>query len=238
MKLKNIIILAGGLGKRLGSITKKTPKPLISFNKIPFLDYQIFFLRKLKPKKIIILCRYKNKKFIQKYNNKKIFNITLKCIVEKTPLGTGGALENSKSYIVNNTMVCNGDTFFDYNFSKIKDKNLGKNCCMLLLVKNKNYKSNRKLSNLSLSGDKIKYVKKSKYMNSGFYIMNKGIIKFLKQGRNSLEEDIIPEIIKEKKIIGKFCKNYKHIDIGTKKNLKYFKKFSKLKLFTKDIQLI
>ena len=36
------LILAGGFGSRLGDITKKTPKPLLTINKKPF----IFFFNK------------------------------------------------------------------------------------------------------------------------------------------------------------------------------------------------
>ena len=37
--IKTIFILVGGKGKRLGTLTKKTPKPLLKFNGKPFLDY-------------------------------------------------------------------------------------------------------------------------------------------------------------------------------------------------------
>ena len=63
-------------------------------------------------------------------------------------------------------------------------------------------------------------------MNSGFYLISKKFKKFLKKGENSLENNVIHELIIKKKIKGKLLKG-NHIDIGTLKNLKYFKKFSK-----------
>ena len=41
MNVKQVVILVGGLGTRLKSLTKKTPKPLIKVNGKPFLDYLI-----------------------------------------------------------------------------------------------------------------------------------------------------------------------------------------------------
>ena len=41
MKINDVVILVGGLGTRLGSITKRIPKPLIKINKVPFLDQLI-----------------------------------------------------------------------------------------------------------------------------------------------------------------------------------------------------
>ena len=73
MKINQAVILVGGLGLRLGIITKKTPKPLIKVNNKPFLDYIISFLVKYNFKKIIFLRKYKYELFFKKYHNK-IFN--------------------------------------------------------------------------------------------------------------------------------------------------------------------
>ncbi len=217
-------MFVGGRGLRLGKITKRVPKPLIKFNGKNFLDYQLNNLKKLNPKKIILLCGYKTNFFEKKYNNKNLGKSKLICIKEKKLLGTGGSLENSKKFITDFTLVCNGDTYFDYDFTKLK--NIKFNDIFLFLVKNKNYKTNNKLSKLSLKKNIINYNSKSNLMNSGFYLISKKFKKFLKKGENSLENNVIHELIIKKKIKGKLLKG-NHIDIGTLKNLKYFKKFSK-----------
>ena len=63
-------------------------------------------------------------------------------------------------------------------------------------------------------------------MNSGFYLISRKFRQFLKKGTYSLENNIIEDLISEKKVEGKIIKG-NHIDIGTKKNLKYFQKFCK-----------
>ena len=222
--IKNVLILVGGLGSRLGSITKKTPKPLIKFNNIPFIEYQIKKLIKIKPKKIVLLCGYKNHFFIKNYKNKTVGKTKIICHVEKKRLGTGGALQNARKYIQNNTLVCNGDTYFDYKFENIVNLKIKLKCVMLILVKNNNYKSNKKLTNLGINNGKIIYKKQSKLMNSGYYIINRKIIKHLKKGFNSFEDEILKNLIMNKEVNGIKSYNNIHIDIGTKKNLKIFKK--------------
>ena len=54
------VIFCGGRGTRLGSITKKTPKPLLKFNNVPFIEYLLKKIILLNPKKIIFLSKYKN----------------------------------------------------------------------------------------------------------------------------------------------------------------------------------
>ena len=73
---KQCLILAGGIGSRLGQITKKVPKPLIKINNNIFLDYLIKNLYRQGIREFIILTWYKNKLFKKilpiKYKESKI----------------------------------------------------------------------------------------------------------------------------------------------------------------------
>ncbi|EMH80476.1 Nucleoside-diphosphate-sugar pyrophosphorylase family protein [alpha proteobacterium HIMB114] len=224
--IKNIFILVGGKGSRLKEITKKTPKPLIKINSRPFLDYILINLAKLETKKIYLLCCYKYKLFFKKYHNRKIHKSKIICIKEDKPLGTSGSLYNAKKFILNDTLVCNGDTYFDFNFNKIKYLKLKKSLMHMICIKNKNYKSNKKLNNLIIRNNIIKYSTNSKVMNAGVYIISKKIIKVLKSKYFSLEDELIPKLILQKKVSGNKISSFS-IDIGTKKNLKEFKKIKK-----------
>jgi len=81
-KKLDLVILAGGLGKRLGVITKKTPKPLLKINGIPFLRHIINYYTQFSFQNIYILAGYKGKKFKDLFNNKKINLIPIKCFIE------------------------------------------------------------------------------------------------------------------------------------------------------------
>ena len=95
--IKTALILAGGFGTRLGKLTKKTPKPLIEFNKKPFLHYIISQLIKHQIPKIYILTHYKHYIFKKKYHLKKISKSKIFCKKEMIPLGTAGTIYNSKN---------------------------------------------------------------------------------------------------------------------------------------------
>ena len=105
------VILVGGLGSRLGKLTKKTPKPLLNIDGHSFIDYQINFLSKFPFKEILLLCGYRGNFFKKKYHLKKKNNTLIKCIIENKKLGTGGALINAKKSLNNYFLLCNGDTF-------------------------------------------------------------------------------------------------------------------------------
>ena len=149
MLIKQAVIVCGGLGSRLGIITKKTPKPLIKVNGKTVIEHIIKNLSRFGISEVLLLCGYKNILFKKKFHNKSFFGIKIKCIIEKKLLGTSGALLNAKKYLKNFFLYCNGDTFFDYNFNNINLNKLQFEI-NLIITKNHNYKENKKLTGLKL----------------------------------------------------------------------------------------
>ena len=78
---KDLIILAG-TGSRIKNITK-IPKPLIEINKKPFLDIIIRNFAKYDFENIYILAGYKGNKILNRYQNKIINFIKIKCFIEE-----------------------------------------------------------------------------------------------------------------------------------------------------------
>ena len=219
----DLVVLAGGKGSRIKSLLRNRPKPMAIFNKKPFLEYIIQNYSKYHFKNIFILTGYKSDIIYKKFNNK-YYNFNLiKCLKELRPMGTAGALSILKKKNVNDFILINGDTFLDINLNQLI-KSCNKNSYgSITLVKNDFYKSNRKLSTLALRENKIIYQDKSNFMNGGIYFFKKKIFKLIKNKNTSLENDILPNLIKNKKISGIKTKNF-FLDIGTPENFKKAKK--------------
>ena len=60
-----LLIVAGGLGKRLRPITNKSPKPMVKINGKPILEYIINDAREQGIEKIIISIGYLGKKIVK-----------------------------------------------------------------------------------------------------------------------------------------------------------------------------
>ncbi len=69
-------------------------------------------------------------------------------------------------------------------------------------------------------------------MNAGIYYCNKKLLKYIKKNKISLENEIIPKLIKKNKVTGQIIKNKFFLDIGTPY---YFRRSSKIlkNLFSK-----
>ena len=121
IKVNQAVIFVGGLGTRLGKLTKRIPKPLIKVKRKPFIEKLILFFSKQGIKEIILLTGYKKSFFKKKYHNKIFYNSTkIICCEENNPLGTGGALLNAKKFLDKHFYLCNGDTFFKFNLQDLK----------------------------------------------------------------------------------------------------------------------
>ena len=213
----DLVILAGGKGSRIKSLLKKKPKPMAIFNKKPFLEYIIQSYSKYRFKNIFVLTGYKSNDIFSKFGNKHYNCTRITCLKERRPMGTAGALNSLRKKRINDFILINGDTFLEVDLNKLV-RSCGKNNYgSLTLVKNKSYKSNKKLTSMGIKNNKIIYHKKSDCMNGGVYFFKKSILKFIKNKNTSLENEILPDLIKKRKMSGLLVKNF-FLDIGTPKN--------------------
>ena len=224
MNKVDLVILAGGKGTRIKGLLGNKPKPMAEFNGKYFIEYILQNFSKYNFKNIFILTSYKSKIIFNKFH-KKNYNFTnITCIKEKKPMGTGGALYNLKKRKINDFVLLNGDTIFDIDL-KLLFKSMKKNTvASIALVKNKRSKINKKLNNLTTKNGLVINKKNNKFMNGGVYFFKKEIFRYIKKKTSSLEDNILPELITNKKISGKIFNNF-FLDIGTPKDFKKAKKF-------------
>ena len=216
MKNLDLVILAGGKGTRIKKYLHNKPKPMVKFNEIYFLQYLINIFSKYPINKIFILVGYKSDIIFKNFHNK-TFNFTkVVCVKEKKLMGTGGALLSLKKKKIKDFILINGDTVFDIDLAdfikSFKKKKLGS----VALAPNSKNINNYKLNNLEIKNNILCYKKNSKLMNGGVYFFKRRILNLIPNKPCSLEEDVFPNIIKNKLLTGKIYKNF-FLDIGTPK---------------------
>jgi D-glycero-D-manno-heptose 1,7-bisphosphate phosphatase len=105
------VVLVGGLGTRLGSHTRDTPKPLLDVGGRPFLSWLVDELRRHGLSDILLLAGFKAERIIEALGDAPDIRI----IVEPEPLGTGGALRFAADHLAERFFFLNGDSLFDLN---------------------------------------------------------------------------------------------------------------------------
>jgi|SRR3989338_2335079 len=230
----DVIILCGGLGKRLRKVINDRPKPMAAINKRPFLDILIAYLRNFGFRYFILSIGYKAENIKEYYNKKKTLNIRFS--EEKTPLGTGGAFKMAQAFIRSNSfLVMNGDSFCNVNLNKFLKFHIQKNAlASIVLVKDRQNKDCGRVK--VLSSNQIAFFKEKtestndSLVNVGIYMFKKDIFSLMpKDKKFSLEYDFFPKITKER-FLG-YLTNSILLDIGTPEGLKranlYFKHFKR-----------
>jgi len=215
----DVVILCGGRGERLKEITKDNPKPMADIGGKPFLDILIGYLRACGFRRFILCAGYKGE-VIRDYYLAGSGSSGILTIMEKRPLGTGGAIKNAESLIKSDPfLVANGDSFckLDYR-GLVKFHSDKKSLYSIAVIKSPENQDGGLVSldaqgKIALFNEKAKS-KKTAYINAGIYLLNKAIFNVIKPGEKiSLEYDIFPELAGEK-FYG-YAVSGKLIDIGT-----------------------
>ncbi len=169
------IILAGGRGKRLRPITDYVPKPLVPVNNTPIIEWQIKYLKKYGVNEVIICTGYKTK-MIENHLSMKNIGVKIKFSIEKSPLGTGGAIKKAGKMINDKSFfVINGDTITNIDLTKLAKK---PNSIASIELQTK-------FGTLETNGNKISEFREKKeisnlWMNAGIYYLQKEILNTVK----------------------------------------------------------
>jgi D-glycero-alpha-D-manno-heptose 1-phosphate guanylyltransferase len=107
------VILAGGFGTRIQHLVPNTPKPMVPVAGRPFVDWVILYLRKQGIRKVVISTGYREEVFRTHFQEHPIPGVTVQCIPEEKPLGTGGGFLNAtekSEEAPSSWLLLNGDT--------------------------------------------------------------------------------------------------------------------------------
>ena len=219
---REVIILAGGFGKRLLDVVSDVPKCLAPINGTPFLDYLIKYLQKYGISRLILSLGYKSD-FVISYINEFHPHIDVTFVIEDSPLGTGGAIKASlKEVKTKNVLVVNGDTFFNINLNSFYNEALSSQYPFAIALQRieKNYRYG--FVELNEKNEIIRFCEKQEsnnvFINTGFYIINKEQVNFdTNKDVFSLEKDFFESDLRETKLYGIEFNN-EFIDIGIPKD--------------------
>jgi D-glycero-D-manno-heptose 1,7-bisphosphate phosphatase len=111
-------ILCGGLGTRLGSMVKDTPKPMLPVGGKPILQHTIEHLKRHGITNAILVAGYKGD-VVERFFAGVDFGMTIHIFVEEELLGTGGALPKLKDKLDENFLMMSGDVFIDFDVTSL-----------------------------------------------------------------------------------------------------------------------
>ncbi len=216
--VKEVIILAGGLGTRLRSVVSDLPKCMAPVAGQPFLKHVIRYLLSQGLEKFIFSLGYKHA-IIEEFLSNEFPTLHYESSIEHQPLGTGGAAYLAcRRMKENNVLVVNGDTLFKADLQKAFSFHVENSAdCTLLLKPMREfdrYGSVELDDDYTVSSFYEKQYLQAGDINAGIYILN--VEEFIDKDfpeKFSFEKDYLEKYYTEKKIFGVIEDRY-FIDIG------------------------
>lgn len=115
-----VVILAGGLGRRLQSVVSDRPKPLARIGDQPFLAVQMQLLRDQGARRFVLCVGYRSEQVREQFGDGSTLGVSIEYSEEgEQLLGTGGALKLAERFFAPRALVLNGDTYLAADYGKI-----------------------------------------------------------------------------------------------------------------------
>lgn len=195
-----LVILAGGLGKRLRPITLNRPKALVPLVGRPQIAYTFDSLPST-CEGVIISVNYLFDQ-VRDFFRENAFGVPVRVVDEPTPLGTAGAIRNVREYVHGRFAVYNGDVVDTIDFDRlVAAHEAGKGIATIALWPVENPSD---FGVVAIERGRItRFVEKpsageaqSKLVNAGRYVFEPEVFDFIEAGRAvSLEREVFPRLV-------------------------------------------
>jgi D-glycero-alpha-D-manno-heptose 1-phosphate guanylyltransferase len=217
------IILAGGLGTRLRSVVSDVPKPMASIAGNPFLGYLLQFLEAGGVRRVVLAVGYRNE-VIRDFFGSRYGAIEIAYSVEEEPLGTGGALQRSLSYLNGPFgFVVNGDTFLRLDYRAMASMIESEEDTQLVVALRRMADASR-YGGVLVAGGRIQSFSErattgSALVNAGCYLLTRDIFhRYPMPAKFSWERDFLQARVADIQPIAYEC-DVPFIDIGIPESL-------------------
>lgn len=135
-----VAILCGGMGSRLGEITKDRPKSLVEVAGEPFLAHQLRLLRLAGLRRVVLLCGHKGAMIWNAFGAGAEYGVDLEYSFDDAqPLGTGGAIVQALPLLGEAFYVLYGDSYLQIDYRSVGLLMEQKDCLGVVTVNSSNY---------------------------------------------------------------------------------------------------
>lgn len=218
-----VVIMAGGMGKRLHPLTIDCPKPLIRIGNKPVLEILIKNFIKHGFHQFCIAVNYKSDMIKSYFDNGDRWGVTINYLEESIPLGTAGALSLLSQQPTNAFFVVNADVMTTIDFESLlryhEESNVDATLCIREHAQVIPYGVVQRDKDTHLLLNIIEKPTKQFFVNAGIYILEPQVLNFLKCNQYLDMPDLLSQCIDNSFNIVTFPIKEYWLDIGKHEDL-------------------
>lgn len=177
----HVILMVGGLGKRLSPLTDHIPKPMLPINGVPILERIMLRFKEVGFYNFTFAVNYKSESITNYFGNGSKWSVNINYLHEMNPLGTCGALSLMDNKPSDDFIVMNGDLLTQANFSTILDYHTDLKSVATMCVRE--FEVQVPYGVVKIDGNRIESIhekpKETAYINAGIYIFSPEIFKHI-----------------------------------------------------------
>jgi len=204
------IILAGGKGIKMRPATYETPKAMLTINNRPFLEYTIDNFRRHGIRKFIISIGYLGKKIKNHFGDGSKFGVKITYIEQgKHENGTSEPIRQAQKILSKKPFfLYYGDVLANIDITDMIDFHVANDAVVTMALTS--IKEPHNWGVVRLQGSKVySFLEKpsnrkdlSHLINSGIYICDPQIFKYINTESKRLEKDVFPKLVNDKELNG------------------------------------
>ena len=208
------VVMAGGLGTRLGDLTSTTPKPMLPVGDRPLLERIIEQLREAGIRHVNLTTHYRADVIADHFGDGSGHGVEIEYVSEERPLGTAGAL----GLLAGNEpiLVMNGDILTRVDFRAMHRFHEEQRADMTVAVRP--YEARVPYGIVELDGSRISAVTEKPlvrgFVNAGIYLISPDVRSFVEPGEQLDMPQLIERLLDGGRAVVGFPLHEYWLDIG------------------------
>ncbi len=180
-----VVIMAGGLGTRLGELTKDTPKPMLNVGSKPMIEHIIDMFVSHGFTKFMLSVNFKAEVIKDYFKDGSDFGIEIKYLEEKERLGTGGALSLIDEKLNEPFFVTNGDVLSSLDYEALLNFHINEKSIGTMCTRKDSYQIPYGVIETDIDNNILSMKEKPVnefFINTGIYVLEPEVLKYVPTG--------------------------------------------------------
>ena len=217
------VILAGGMGTRLKSVTGEHPKPMAPFLGRPLMEHIVGLLRENGFDEICCTLRYRAGEIMAHFGDGSRFGVHMEYRIETEALGTAGGVKNCADFFGDEDfLVISGDAACDFSLSRLMEEHRASGAAATIALCRSAQPLRYGLAVTDGAGDIRAFIEKptwprvvSDLVNTGIYALSPRAMAPVPEGPFDFGRDLFPLLLRQgERLHGAVLEGY-WCDIGT-----------------------
>lgn len=214
-----VVFMVGGLGRRLGELTRDLPKPMLRLGPKPVLHLMLESLLERGFGRFYFCVNYKAEVIKEYFGDGSQFHADIRYVEEAEPLGTAGPLGLVREELDTSFLVMNGDVVTTLNFESLLDFHLEKEALGTMCLHEYSYRLpfgvvNTRQSRI-LSLEEKPY--QQHFINAGIYALQPEALRYLPDGPSDMTA-LFERMLEVDEAVHAYHINEFWMDIGQKQD--------------------